>query len=358
MLTNSIKSLSRLTYGLRQCAIGALGVSLFLGLWATSHAQIFAAPSYSNGPYRIDPEVIIFSECGFNGHATRVPLGQHSKIKNLGFANDAVSSIKIPAGVSVQLFKDDRFKGAAITLAQSTPCLDRYWNNQASSIKVDINRLDQPKSAPWTKHEYTRGADQLQSLRFENSVLTRESAQKWQLRAGAGGRAPFSVVRQTQSTLALKSDISQERIRIDLTQNTVTYTAGAGLSQVFAIQNKQWRNGSWGGKDYSNEWDRGKMKREKHSFKSNCVSYKAYSDGGNAAIRFQGKDLTERFSSRAVTGRVCHTGSLTMEINKTDLDTHVVVEIQGKRLVFARNEAPLRLLNNWYRKEVRLVLGR
>jgi len=47
-----------------------------------------------------------------------------------------------------------------------------------------------------------------------------------------------------------------------------------------------------------------------------------------------------------------------MEINKTSKATDVIVEIEGNRYRFARNEAHDAYKNNWYRKKVRLQVGR
>ena len=85
-----------------------------------------------------------------------------------------------------------------------------------------------------------------------------------------------------------------------------------------------------------------------------CFTYKAYARGGQAGIKFQGKDINQKFDDDAVSGRVCHSGSLTMELNKMDPNVDVFVEIQGRTYKFAKGEKEDLLLNTWYRKMVKL----
>ena len=75
-------------------------------------------------------------------------------------------------------------------------------------------------------------------------------------------------------------------------------------------------------------------------------------------VRFHGKDGFFQFSKRAHSGRICHSGELTMEINKTSPSTAVVVEIQDKKFHFSRNEKPDAFKNTWYRKRHTLYIDR
>ena len=46
-----------------------------------------------------------------------------------------------------------------------------------------------------------------------------------------------------------------------------------------------------------------------------------------------------------------------MELNKTLPATEVIVEIQGKKYRFGKNEKADVLKNTWYRKKVNLLVG-
>jgi hypothetical protein len=47
-----------------------------------------------------------------------------------------------------------------------------------------------------------------------------------------------------------------------------------------------------------------------------------------------------------------------MELSKTDPGTDVVVDINGRSYRFAPNEQADAYLNSWYRKKIRLQVGR
>ena len=74
-------------------------------------------------------------------------------------------------------------------------------------------------------------------------------------------------------------------------------------------------------------------------------------------MRFVGKDGFYRFNKKAKTGRICHDGSLVMEMNKTAPGTRVIIEINGSRFVFEAGDSG-ELRNNWYRKSVTLLVNR
>ena len=78
--------------------------------------------------------------------------------------------------------------------------------------------------------------------------------------------------------------------------------------------------------------------------------------GGNAGVRFHGQDGFNQFGSNPLTGRVCGENIVTMEINKQNQNTDVLIEIQGRTFRFAPNEEADAFRNTWYRKLVKLVL--
>ena len=88
-------------------------------------------PSYgSNGA-----QVIIYEDCSLRGRSmTLVPGNYHTR--ELGISNDALSSIRIPKGYSVAIYKNDGFGGQSQTFYGTVYCLDANWNDQTSSIIV------------------------------------------------------------------------------------------------------------------------------------------------------------------------------------------------------------------------------
>ena len=85
-----------------------------------------------------------------------------------------------------------------------------------------------------------------------------------------------------------------------------------------------------------------------------CFDYTAYTSGGDGGVRFSGHEGFNRFSNKPYKGRLCHQGTMTMEINKRSQDTGVVVEIQGIKYRFPPNSPYDQLRNTWYRKVVTL----
>lgn len=87
----------------------------------------------------IVPPVTLFSDDDFKfkGVKQRLGLGNFNVDKLIG--NDFFSSIKIPAGLQVILFKDKGFEGRSITLEEGEHRLtDWNFNDQLSSIKVQL----------------------------------------------------------------------------------------------------------------------------------------------------------------------------------------------------------------------------
>lgn len=89
------------------------------------------------------PKVTLFSDCNFAGKMADVSFGEYASMEKAGFANDVLSSMKIPAGVKVQVFEHDNFKGDTAVFTKDIFCLvnvkiskTRNWNDRVSSLKI------------------------------------------------------------------------------------------------------------------------------------------------------------------------------------------------------------------------------
>ena len=91
--------------------------------------------------------VILYINCDLSGKSMSFPVGEYNWLPDVGFPNDALSSISIPAGLTVDLYWDWHFEGEKITFVgpRDIRCLldtrsAKYpwltWNDQASSMKV------------------------------------------------------------------------------------------------------------------------------------------------------------------------------------------------------------------------------
>jgi hypothetical protein len=88
--------------------------------------------------------VMLYQDCDYNagtsGYAVQLTKGSYNLggLVPRGFSNDTLSSIKIPAGWKVTLYKDDNFKGTIKVLTADNNCLTGIgFNDVVSSIKVE-----------------------------------------------------------------------------------------------------------------------------------------------------------------------------------------------------------------------------
>lgn len=339
-------------------------ISLMLLVLTTNNANAQGALGGRGGyndQYYGGNEVVMYSECGFRGKATAVRVGEHSKIQNLGFPNDDLSSLRVPNGLEVIIYEDSKFRGASARIDQDIDCFDRSWDNAASSIRVNrvggsVSRPGFPRNDQIAPRVNTKN---IAYVTFSNSELRRGNGNTWYL--GARGQtnslSEFRVINDDGSSLFLDNPTSRERLRIDLNARQVVYFTSNGLTQAYPIQQAQPGPVQSFDRPHNNTQRPTANSEPSRRISGQCFDYRAYARGGDGGLRFHGKNNVEKFTSRPVTGRVCHSGALTMEITKTNPSTEVVVEIQGRKFVFGRNEPETRFENNWYRKDVRLVVG-
>ena len=83
-------------------------------------------------------KVTLYEDCNYGGKHNSLGVGYYD-LNQLGIDNDALSSLTIPPGYSVTLFKDDHQKGVQTTLTANTECLTGSWNDKVSSIRIFRN---------------------------------------------------------------------------------------------------------------------------------------------------------------------------------------------------------------------------
>jgi hypothetical protein len=82
----------------------------------------------------------------------------------MGIRNDGLSSIRIPSGYSVTIYKDENFRGGSQTYYGNVYCLDGAWNDQASSVVIsgpgnNYNNYTPPVN---NNNNYTSARDKIQ----------------------------------------------------------------------------------------------------------------------------------------------------------------------------------------------------
>lgn len=92
-------------------------------------------------PCTAQNQVTIYDEAGYTGFSQVIPNKWEANGVSTNF-NNAISSIRVPAGAIVMIFEEEGFKGAKklLTADWEASGEDAVWNNQISSIRVlDVN---------------------------------------------------------------------------------------------------------------------------------------------------------------------------------------------------------------------------
>lgn len=318
--------------------------------------------------------VTLYEHCDFRGKSRDVLVGEFRNMRSVSFDNDSVSSVRVPRGMDLVVYQDDDFRGGQIRFDQDAACFGRQWNDRVSSLRVryssdnghrrgnDRNHTNNNRGYDDRNNNDRRRGDEnvsaetVSQVYFDNKVLQQTSATNWSLnRAGGGPQGilmQFKEVRRDQNSVYLQNDYTAEKVRIDAYANKITMTDRDGRKQFYSIQLKQALMGTRPPVPVTSRSEPSRRIAQE------CFDYRATSRGGEASVRFDTRESLKRFNNSTVTGRVCHKGSLTMEIAKRNPSTDVSIKILGRDFRFVPNEQEDELKNSWYRKRVRLKVGR
>ena len=369
-------------------------LSALMLLGFVSGVQAQSSYQQNNRYNSADANVIVYKDCEFRGESRSIPVGDYINMGAFDFSNDSISSIRVPPGFEVTLYKDDRFRGDFSRVDRDIYCFDKSWNDQVSSLRVASQNSqndtrnsrnngnygnygtrdgarDREDRADNRDFSNNRGSDYRQNNQrqnnrpgfdngrsdvtannvsqvvFANRVLQQTAPNKWQTADSRSGVTQYDEVSRDANGVNLQNNYTAEKVRIDFFTNEVMMVDRNGRRNSFPITSKQ-------AAVANNNSGRPSVAGPNRRIKGECFTYKAYTDGGEGGVRFHGHEGFERFSKNPKTGRICHSGGLVMEINKTAPSTNVTIEIQGKQFQFARNEQEDVLLNTWYRKKVEL----
>ncbi|HSU28320.1 MAG TPA: beta/gamma crystallin-related protein [Chitinophagaceae bacterium] len=106
------------------------------GSWDNRTSSIYVGQSGNNNNFQnYFAKVTLYEDCNYGGGSHSLGIGYHA-LNELGIRNDALSSIRIPQGYSVTLYKDDNFHGSQTTETGDIPCFNSLWNDKVTSIRV------------------------------------------------------------------------------------------------------------------------------------------------------------------------------------------------------------------------------
>jgi hypothetical protein len=109
--------------------------------------------------------VTLYDQCNYSGRRSTLAVGNHS-VYQMQVRNDRLSSFKVPYGLKVTIYENDKFQGRSNTYTADQTCLDPEWRNMASSIVVERDPLVPANASPYDgvmffNDCYSRGYSQL-----------------------------------------------------------------------------------------------------------------------------------------------------------------------------------------------------
>lgn len=96
-----------------------------------------SAPDALAGATGGGPSATFFFDANFGGRSAALGLGRHTVGALNGVGNDAVSSLRVPAGLKVTLFEHDNFAGRSKVFTSDSSFVGGDFNDLASSIIVE-----------------------------------------------------------------------------------------------------------------------------------------------------------------------------------------------------------------------------
>lgn len=115
--------------------VGKIGLALLTSISLSALSIANAASNWDNNDDG-DDYITVYQHCDYQGGSKRLAVGKYKQVQDEGIPNDAISSIRIPQGMSVKAYKHKKFDGRSQTFNSSVRCLNSGLNDQITSLKV------------------------------------------------------------------------------------------------------------------------------------------------------------------------------------------------------------------------------
>ncbi|MBJ6361385.1 glycoside hydrolase family 95-like protein [Paenibacillus sp. GCM10012307] len=173
-----------------------------------------------------------YSDSNYSGTAVSLPPGEYNiaQMQAAGIANDSISSIRVPSGITVIAYGDGAFDGPSWTFTADNPNLANTGNdNMISSLKVISGGGGGGSSAPIG-----------QTIAFKASIngqfVTAENAGASPLitnRPAAGSWEQFTIVDAGGGAVALLATINNKYVTASATASLIADATTIGTAQKF-----------------------------------------------------------------------------------------------------------------------------
>ncbi len=86
--------------------------------------------------FSIAQRVSVYEDCNYGGKGSLLCIGRYT-LGQMGIGNDQLSSFRVPYGLKLTIYENDFFQGRSRAFTGDVYCLDRDWNDFASSVVVE-----------------------------------------------------------------------------------------------------------------------------------------------------------------------------------------------------------------------------
>ncbi|MEM7193865.1 MAG: hypothetical protein AAF402_02880 [Pseudomonadota bacterium] len=338
--------------------------------------------------------VVAFEHCDFQGRSKSLPIGDYAKIRSIGIDNNRISSLIIPAGMAVEVFQKNNYRGHWYRINRNQACLKGNWNDSISSLRV---LADDPQNSFGLQDSYRRGdgasgcfnyqvyspngdgavrfvekerrLNTMQSNRLDGQIcqtgLVRVELAKQRQDSEVVLRVnnreysfarsqPFDDFRNKWYRKYLSINLPDQNYQMDEGAR-----AGWGNTRGFG---RRYSSGIPDGENWGNDYPRGWWKPREEvavsndDVQENCIAYTVQGRGRDTGIRFLNVKEFAGIGNNTVNDKVCHSGTVLVELAKKHPNEEVTLRIQGKSYRFPAGDTGDRYERYWYRKYYRLNL--
>lgn len=185
----------------------------------------------SSAPYS-GPMPTFYANSNYGGAAVSLPPGDYNiaQMQAAGIANDSISSIRVPAGITVIAYGDGAFDGPSWTFTSDNPNLANTGNdNTISSFKIIQGGGGGGSGAPIGQTIAFKAVVNGQFVTAENAGAGALIAN----RAAAGSWEQFAIVDAGGGAVALRATINNRYVTASSSASLIADATAIGNAQKF-----------------------------------------------------------------------------------------------------------------------------